>query len=727
MDSTSKPSRHFFLDWKKLVYNLAFFLNGLLIFLLLFESRFVVPLSMHSIGRIHPLVLHFPLVVLMLYAFWTLIIEKQESTRWNYDLAETLLLIGTFTAVVAAFSGFILSKEEGYQAETLFWHKWLGIGISLVSIIWYSWREYLAPWKIPSKLVALSLLMLLLIGGHLGGNLTHGEDFLISPIQISSETGDKVSMEQAKVYDDLVQPVLQQKCYSCHNAEKSKGNLQMQTKELLTKGGKSGRLWDTTKADLGILLSRVHLPLDDKKHMPPRGKVQLTDEEVVLLAEWIKAGSSFNQMVSSLSVQSPVYSYAQNILGGSRTAEQYDFSAADADKIKELNTNYRLIKSLSAESPALFVNFYNRANFKSEDIKALLPLKEQIVSMDLSKMPVKDEDLQILSQFPELRKLILNFTDIEGSALQELKQLTKLRELSLSGTSVKVDQVKALENIPSLQKVYVWSTGISPDDLAKLKKEKKISFETGFRSDTLILPLNPPIIENESPIISGNVAIQLKHQIPGTTIRYTLDGSEPDSVNSPVYSKPVAINKNTKIKAKAYKAGWYGSKETGKYFFKSTYHIDSVRLITTPDPKYPAQRDATIANGIKSDNSQSSGKWLGYRDQDFQAYLLFQKPVKAQSVTLSMLRNIKGFIFPPVRVEVWGGKDEKSLKLLKVLTPEMPDEKTGNGEGLSLEADFQQQELSCIKLVAKPLAKLPAWHPGKGEKAWVFVDEVFVN
>jgi len=292
---------------------------------------------------------------------------------------------------------------------------------------------------------------------------------------------------------------------------------------------------------------------------------------------------------------------------------------------------------------------------------------------------------------------------------------------------VKMNQLKALENIPSLKKVYVWSTGIAPDDLAKLKKEKRIAFETGFRSDTLILPLNPPIIENENPIISGSAAIQLKHQIPGTTIRYTLDGSEPDSINSPVYSKPVAISKNTKIKAKAYKTGWYGSKETGKYFFKSTYHIDSVRLITMPDPKYPAQRDATIANGIKSEGSPSSGKWLGYREQDFQAYLLFKKPVKAQSVTLSMLRNIKGFIFPPVRVEVWGGKDEKSLKLLKVLTPEMPDEKTGNGEGLSLEADFQQQELSCIKLVAKPLAKLPAWHPGKGEKAWVFVDEVFVN
>jgi hypothetical protein len=92
-----------------------------------------------------------------------------------------------------------------------------------------------------------------------------------------------------------------------------------------------------------------------------------------------------------------------------------------------------------------------------------------------------------------------------------------------------------------------------------------------------------------------------------------------------------------------------------------------------------------------------------------------------------MLRNIGGFIFPPVRIEVWGGASEKSLKLLKVITPEMPVKETPNSENLVFDAPFETQDLSCIKLVARPLSKLPAWHPGKGEKAWIFVDEVFVN
>ncbi|MHA4739157.1 FN3 associated domain-containing protein [Dyadobacter sp. MSC1_007] len=719
--------RRYLSDWKGLIYNLAFFLNGLLVFLLLFEDRFTVPIWMQAVGRMHPLVLHFPLVVLILYCLWVVIVEKPDSTRWNAQLADSLLIIGTLTAVVAAFSGFILSKEDGYESDTLLWHKWLGIAISLMSIVLYGSRKYLAPWKLHSKLIVGAFLVIVFVGGHLGGNLTHGEDFLISPLGPSQDETPKVAFEEAKVFDNLVKPVLEQKCLSCHNEEKAKGGLQIQTQALLVKGGKGGMLWDTTKADLGLLISRLHLPLEDKKHMPPRGKVQLTDEEIVLLAAWVKGGSRFDQMVSSLSPQSPVYAYAQNVLGGGRTEEQYDFSGADADEVKKLNTTYRLIKPLSAESPALFVNFYNRANFKSEDIEGLMPLKGQIVSMDLSKMPVKDEDIKRLAQFPELRKLILNFTDVTGATLGELKKLTKLRELSLSGTAVKMAQIKTLESIPSLKKVYIWSTGLSVEELATLKKGQKIAFETGFRSDTLVLALNPPIIVTEKQLISKDEKVTLKHQIAGTVIRYTLDGTEPDSTKSLVYDKPIAITKNSTLKARAFRAGWYGSKQVDKVFFKAGYPVDSAQLLTPVDPGYKGKGAASLFDGKVGDTERVSGTWLGFNQNDFQGYLYFKKPVQAANVTISMLRNIGSYIFPPTRIEVWGGANEKSLKLLKVISPEVPKKDIPGAENLVYEAAFEPQQLSCIKVVAKPLSKIPEWHGGKGGKGWMFIDELIVN
>jgi uncharacterized membrane protein len=727
MDPAASPNGQSSPKWQNWIYNFAFFLNGLLLFLLFFESRFVVPLWMQPLGRMHPLVLHFPLVVLMLYSVWILLLRKEGSTKWDAGLADTLLLIGMLTAVVAAFSGFVLSREDGYEKGALFWHKWLGGAISILSLIWYSFRLNLPPWKLPAKLISVSLLMLLLVGGHLGGNLTHGEDFLTAPMQLAPAEDVKTTFEEANVYTDLVEPVLEQKCISCHNQQKAKGNLQMQTKQLFAKGGKNGVPWDTASADLGILLARVHLPLDDKKHMPPRGKAPLTDDEVTLLEAWIKNGSRFDLMVQSLDPQNPMYRYAQQVLAGSGIEEKYEFAAANADKVKELNSTYRLIKSVAAESPALSVNFYNRANFKPEDISALLPLKEQIITMDLSKMPVRDEDLKSISRFTELRKLILNFTDITGATLPELKQLTKLKSLSLSGTKVQLAQVRALAQIPSLKNVFVWNTALTAGDMIALKKASRIHYETGFRGDTVVLNLNPPVFENEDPILSGKTAIRLKHQIPGTIIRYSLDGKVPDSTASAVYDKPFAISKNTKVIARAFKTGWYGSKSAEKFFFRSTYHPDSVRLVTRADVKYPAQGNKTLNDGVKSDQSTSSGKWLGYRDQDLQAYLYFNKPVKAQSVTISMLRNVGGYIFPPTRIEVWGGTNEKQMQLLKVLTPQMPVKTTTNSENLVYDFVFTAREITCLRVLAKPLGKLPDWHPGKGQKAWIFMDELFVN
>lgn len=40
---------------------------------------------------------------------------------------------------------------------------------------------------------------------------------------------------------------------------------------------------------------------------------------------------------------------------------------------------------------------------------------------------------------------------------------------------------------------------------------------------------------------------------------------------------------------------------------------------------------------------------------------------------------------------------------------------------------FKVVTLRYLKLIANPVAKLPAWHRGKGDKGWFFVDEVIVN
>jgi len=233
-------------------------------------------------------------------------------------------------------------------------------------------------------------------------------------------------------------------------------------------------------------------------------------------------------------------------------------------------------------------------------------------------------------------------------------------------------------------------------------------------------------LENENFVLTAATPLQLKHYVRGTVMRYTLDGSEPDSIASPVYDKSVIINTDITVKAKAYKPGWISSDIIQQHFFKGTYHIDSAVLLSKVDDKYKSNGASTIIDGIKSDINFASGKWLGSRENPMEVMLMFNNPVEASSITLSMLQQIGSYIFPPAQVEVWGGTDKNNLKRLAIIKPEQPTAESVQ-ENLAIKCNFEKTKAACIKLLIMPVKSLPAWHAGKGQKAWIFVDEVFVN
>lgn len=711
---------------RTLVYNSTFFLICLLAFFLVFESRLLVPGWLQVAGRMHPLFLHFPIAVLVLYGLWVIVAPRPKTDDASAALANDVLLLGAFTATFTALLGLLLSQETGYDRDAIFWHKWTGIATAFISLGWYSFRNRLPSHRLPTKILAGGTIGILLFAGHLGANITHGEEFLLAPIR-SDEGAPAVAMDEALVFAHVVQPILKEKCVSCHNSQKAKGELLMTTAELLAKGGKNGVLWDTTQADLGLLLQRAHLPLDDKKHMPPRGKVQLTDDEIQVLESWIRRGSSFTAKVVEFPTDDPLFRFASQRLGGEEE-ETYEFAAADDSKIRELNTNYRVITPLATGSPALSVSFFSESVFKSSDLSELTPIKNQIVELDASKMPVKDEDLKVIAEFTNLRKLLLNFTNITGGTLSELNKLPHLRQLSLTGTRVQAAQLRALKNAPALKILYAWNTSVKPEEFKQLRKELTgISFESGYRSDTVVLKLNPPQVVTKDQILTSDAVIQLKHQIAGTVIRYTLDDTEPDSVNSPIYKNGVKIKDNARLQARAFKPGWYGSAVVKRYFYRNTFRPDSVLLLTKPAPQYNGANGKVLADGIKSTGDFKNGKWTGFMDEPLTALLSYKTPVTAQKISLSMLQNVGASIFSPVKVEVWGGMEANKLKLLGTQKPPMPTEKEQNNGEKLFEVSFEPTPIKYIKVVAVPIAKLPAWHFQKGLKGWVFMDEVFVN
>jgi uncharacterized membrane protein len=713
--------------WKTILYNTSFAFNCLLVFLLIFEKGLVVPPWVQAIGRMHPLLLHFPIVLFLLCIFWEAIAGlKKTPSAEQESLGDGLLLLASITSVISALMGLLLSKESGYTQEVVAWHKWGGIIVSLLSLGWYAFRNSVRTSKAILVLVSVTGIAAVIITGHLGADITHGDNFILAPVSKDKEL-PPVLFEDAIVYANMVQPILKSKCVSCHNPQKAKGELVMESFAALKKGGKDGALWDMTQPDFGLLMSRVHLPEENKKHMPPIGKPQLTGDEISILYHWIKMGANDTAKVAALPATDTLRTIATTLFNTIET-DDYTFKPADESKVSGLRNNYRLVAPLALGSPALGVQFFGAAQFKPEQLKELLAVKEQIVTLNLNKMPAQDEDLTTIAQFTNLRKLNLSFTNIKGTGLKALTALKELKQLSLSGTGVNAASLAVLTSLPKLSQLYIWSTPAQAENLVAVEKQfKNTKIETGFTGDTIVIKLNKPMVENEEQVLLQATPLKLKHFVRGVTIRYTMDGKDPDSIASPVYKEDVMLDKNITIKAKAYKPGWISSDVVEKTFYKAGFKIDSIRFVQpSADVPYKSIPATVLADAQKGDLNQGSGKWIGYRGAPMQAVLYFDTVRSISSVTVSSLINIDGYIMPPQQLEVWAGNDLAHLRLVKKINPAQPD-KVAPGYLKGYDLSFEPVKEKFIKVVVVPVPKLPLWHRGKGDKGWIFVDEIFLN
>src|SRR5687768_11929216 len=244
----------------------AFFLNVFLLFLLLMEDR-ITTLSpwMQAAGRLHPMVLHFPIALwIVALAFeW---MGKKEAVQpdWNRRI-EFLLSFTALSAAAAAVFGLLLYASGSYEnGSQLQWHKWLGATVSFLALglVWLRHvfhRLY--------KITLVAGVVIVLIAGHLGAGITHGNDFLTAPFKSKREP--IADIQKAQLFRDIVQPILDEKCTGCHNPNKAKGGLQLISQAAIMKGGEEGAVIIPGKPDSSIMFNYLLLPLFDEKHMPP--------------------------------------------------------------------------------------------------------------------------------------------------------------------------------------------------------------------------------------------------------------------------------------------------------------------------------------------------------------------------------------------------------------------------------------------------------------------------
>lgn len=456
-------------------------------------------------GHLHPVLVHLPIGILLLACFFQLVSVREKYSQLQHAISVTLFW-GMISAVASCITGYILSSSGDYDEELVGRHQWFGISVAAVSIIYY----ILYTKKVSIKLtwiLPVLLIALISITGHLGGSLTHGSDYLTASFKSITDTvvvkKPIPNVQEAIAYTDIIEPLLQSKCYNCHGSNKQKGKLRMDQADLLMKGGKDGAVIEAGKPDESEMIKRILLEKADDKHMPPKEKPQLTEKEIALLHWWIASGASFTKKTKDL-VQTekikPILISLQKIV--TEKKEIADVPAAPVEKaneaaIEKLRNLGVVVIPVSASSNYLSASFVTKANATDKDIQLLLPLKKQLVWLKLSDTKITDAAIAVIGQFTNLNRLQLDSTGITDKGLANMSGLTQLQSLNLVGTKITAAGLMALKDLKTLQAVFVYKTGIKNTDWENIKKVfPKVNIDTGgyivplLTSDTTLV--KPP-------------------------------------------------------------------------------------------------------------------------------------------------------------------------------------------------------------------------------------------
>jgi uncharacterized membrane protein len=708
----------------RIVSNIIFCIQVLMMFLLFAEDHIALPPLLQVAGRMHPLILHLPIGMLILVAA-LIFFGKQFDDAHNHNAIHFALLFASLSASLAALFGFFLSLRGDYAGDALTTHKYAGIILSwlcygLVLI-------YQSHFRRPVFLAVGGVVFALLIGaGHTGAVLTHGENFLLEPLK---GVEVKLTADNAPAYDYAIKPILEAKCFSCHNETKAKGKLVMTDRNRFMAGGENGSPWVAGMPEESRMIKSFYLPLDHDEHMPPDGKAQLTATEIAALKAWIRSGADFDKKLEEFPEHDSLKIVVASLvaqLPPQPTEKIYAFTSAAETNIAKVNTPFVTVAPLYQGSPALQAEFYVRKGFDLKSLEALSAVKDQLVSLSLSRMPVTDKDLSLLSKFVNLEVLNLNFTSINGSGLSALAPLKNLSSISLASTGIKAQALDPVMKLPQLRHLFLWNTGVTQAQRDSLKdKYPVVSIELTQFKDESMMQLNKPMIDNEG-VFSPGSEIAFRHPMTGVSIRYTTDGSKTDSITGQLYERPFTIDKTTLVRAVACKNGWYCSEPVEQLLFVRGLAARSITLLREPDPQYPGEGAASLNDGRKGiADVLKEPSWLGYQKQPFEAMFKFdQDAVPRKEVVLSYGRSVYAHCFPPQSVEVWAGNDDKSMHLVRKVEVEQPSNYVPvKVDRIAIPLDGA--EFIYYKLIVTPLPKLPTWFSKKGEKGWFFVDEVF--
>lgn len=430
-------------------------------------------------GRFHPLAVHLPIALVLLAA----VLECAgffSGAKHLQSFAGFVLALAAASALIAVSLGWLLARSGGYEGELVARHMWGGISLAAVLVLCCALRG----WNTQIYGTALFAAMCLMVWtADQGGKLTHGTNFLTEhmppqlrgilgvPLQTPKSSASNPASaaassstppaEKASVafFTSRVEPILEDRCTTCHGPEKKKGKLRLDSFDYVMRGGKDGVVVKPGDPKGSELFRRINLPRNHKDAMPAEGKPGLTAAQIKVIEFWIASGAEQTVAAAEIRKAPPP---SPMLVVPPPTADY----RPRIEKIQALQSELGIQLVPRSQDPrdGLILRTVSAPERCNDFVLAELePIADLIVDAELARTKVTDAGTKILGSFPNLRALDLSHTAITSRGLTSLQNLSKLESLNLTATNVDDKDVQVLRHKPGLRHLYFFETRSDAD------------------------------------------------------------------------------------------------------------------------------------------------------------------------------------------------------------------------------------------------------------------------
>ena len=313
------------------------------------------------------------------------------------------------------------------------------------------------------------MVIVVIYTGHQGGNLTQGSDYLSLETLVGQELKKPISVDDALLYEQVVQPILLDRCSQCHRQDKRKGKLSMQSIAEMMKGGKSGPAVVAGKLDESELYKRITLDPSNEKFMPTDGKPPLTKAETAIIKWWIEKGYLVEgKTIAELKNAEEIKSELASYLG-------FTVSMSDLTTIESAHDvvnpeipamlNLALVDSLRSKGVNVRIMLHNPvmlditlpsgSGIELKIIKDYLAaVAKNVIWLNVSDNNLTASVLNFISEMTNLEKLRLENNPIEDDIIELLLGLDHLEAINLNETMITKKGLEQLNQLPKLKRVY---------------------------------------------------------------------------------------------------------------------------------------------------------------------------------------------------------------------------------------------------------------------------------